>query len=1401
MPSVSSGNLTTLRADGHEAEFFLSAHVPRDLWAARINDGSIGRGDTSIAFDGGSGSFWSGVGALQEVWVGTSVGGKEVGRLRIRSITSGDSGTTGTLTVAEHNYTLQDDHYLTFKHDYPLKPRYPKIDANGDFFKDRDIAYGSNYNDQPEPVVVAGPHRAGFIDATAGYWEVAIDLSDSYVIADGASISSYGASVYPTSGVTESVNTGTGIGTIQFATAGAYWAAFTVTDDNGKSFTTYRLFLVHEDDTTSDDYPIVSFSAAQLTGSWGSAGWQGNLSFFDEISESEVPERALCIVWSRPIYGGTEGAITFLPDDNPTLLCGYATRGSIQADFEAGAGSYTLTIQTAQEIINQYNFSVSLEALSSGIDTWYEYANWLTVGRAIHHLFRWHSTLLQVCDVIGLTDNTDRRAFADIQDGTLYEMANGIAEDRGIRAKLVCDKSGRMFLTYDANLLTDSERNALTKIMDIEPDDWSGNINVSENQRPRAAIAKVSGFYWDGTYNASGDPDVEPYCAIAPGTVPEEFGREIVNLSRQVVRSQAHANELAGRVLAVANRKYESVSMSLAGNYSGILDVAFAEVYELDLQASDTPRGFSFGDQDLYCRNVALSLDVERGVVNCTASFEPEATGFDGIETDCLGFPTLPGLEDIPDDDALGGALVSASSVYFLPGQSKTWAQRSAEATSDLIQDPFWVTRQATVGSNSAILLRSGTGYIKRSTDGGQNWSDITPGSVDNDAGDSPAPAVANLDFKFLSPNFLIQGEFVALATWEESGGEERAWLYYTDDDGATWSHTSVAADGEGIGEITSASRVDSTSSETRWSFQDNGDIGVCIPAALSATKIIEVATGTPQRPGYIYYELDGSYNIDNFPSWSYLTAATQTESCGACDIVRITDTRALIVWEGGRPQACTMDWTGSSPSQNTAIDITTDSDAQRITAVRIGDLKCAVMFSVLDGATYRLKVSIIDISSGGALTVDTTTEIASGSDPYGNLCLGYLDSDYLAVGYSTGSNPVMYAALFDHATTPGLEDTVTVKSYAAGDHVYNRSDETGDPSRQIAVLSSTKFVVCYDTYNTTGATNGKPEAVVVTVSGTTLSAGTPADISAFAVYGGWEVFRAGDSGEYLIFTGINEISSGSVSGSTLTWDSDNEYSEAAVGVTGDVAAGCDMIDSTHLVRVGSTDAFNNIHDTSIYEFEVGTPESIYYVDGLGVDLDRVDGTTVWLTVLRQGDTLILWDYALPDLTKGDEVSLGGATEAQVANKTYWAFPYTAWDGNVYVFGRMNAPQSLSSPSHIIKSEDAGSSWSEVETSWGAGWCAAFFTSGNFLFAFRSTDSDTKLYRGLSALVLEGTLPFPEPINPHAIAYDNFEGTLYAAAGGSYPIMVAKTLPPYSVWNDITYSHPTGSAINALELL
>jgi hypothetical protein len=105
------------------------------FWSARIN-GALDRGATAVTFDGGSGANFAAIGAYQELWIGSAAGKYDVGRIRIKSITSADSGVSGTVTVAANSIVTSDNNYLTFIGWYILKPIRPLIGEDGTFYKD-----------------------------------------------------------------------------------------------------------------------------------------------------------------------------------------------------------------------------------------------------------------------------------------------------------------------------------------------------------------------------------------------------------------------------------------------------------------------------------------------------------------------------------------------------------------------------------------------------------------------------------------------------------------------------------------------------------------------------------------------------------------------------------------------------------------------------------------------------------------------------------------------------------------------------------------------------------------------------------------------------------------------------------------------------------------------------------------------------------------------------------------------------------------------------------------------------------------------------------------------------------------------------------------------------------------
>lgn len=95
-------------------------------------------------------------------------------------------------------------------------------------------------------------------------------------------------------------------------------------------------------------------------------------------------------------------------------------------------------------------------------------------------------------------------------------------------------------------------------------------------------------------------------------------------------------------------------------------------------------------------------------------------------------------------------------------------------------------------------LYAAGNGFLAASSDGAQNWTDLTSGmgTPPNPHGDSPAPAASDLNYKFIVANPYSANEIIAQAEWTNTGGDYRSWVVRRDNS-LTWTWT-ASASGEG---------------------------------------------------------------------------------------------------------------------------------------------------------------------------------------------------------------------------------------------------------------------------------------------------------------------------------------------------------------------------------------------------------------------------------------------------------------------------------------------------------------------------------------------------------------------------------------------------------------------------
>ena len=207
---------------------------------------------------------------------------------------------------------------------------------------------------------------------------------------------------------------------------------------------------------------------------------------------------------------------------------------------------------------------------------------------------------------------------------------------------------------------------------------------------------------------------------------------------------------------------------------------------------------------------------------------------------------------------------------------------------------------------------------------------------------------------------------------------------------------------------------------------------------------------------------------------------------------------------------------------------------------------------------------------------------------------------------------------------------------------------------------------------------------------------------------------------------------------------------------------------------------------------------------GAGLSIGKGIGGIAWTTVGDDTNLEIL-AILLPSMAIAIRYDLGAATWAQMAADTYIARPFAVFgdDLEVYIAGRMNAPQGLANPEHIIGTSDGGLSFISIENGWSSDYCGSLYvTPGAVVIAIRNDGSTSKLYTGdATGVVLKSTTILVAGVNWHAIALDFIDGSIIVGNDTGSTYMVAITVPPYLDWWDLTSDHPTGSGINSIELL
>lgn len=820
MGALIAGDLTLLRqpVDTHKSVERLYLMGAPNIWTGRVNEVPT-RGDRSITYDGGAmaaGFVFADLtsyGAGLEVWFGSSAGAKDRGVRRLRSF--GAAEAAGTLTIDWFDdMALSDNDYITIKHFYPPWPKFSWFTTTGPAFR-KDGPDGTLYsasgdaNDTPAPHVIMGRNFAAEMPA-AGSIAIQCDATNSVDVAGGGGGVTYAWAIRPSAGASfDNATSGTPILTI--TTAGKRWLHCTVTID-GRSTTGHRAVIVGGG--------ITEFSRSPITSQWDKTDIECQITLTSPdvgatgeirpvVDWDDFQDGGLVIIAATDYYGSTQKSISFRDDGvytdrNQIVFCGYILLENDDL-VEDGTGAVQFT---AVSLVDMFLYSQSLTGVVAA-SQWYEMnRSFMTVAGNLLHLFRWHSTLLDIADWwLPWTDTVRRSANEEFGEGDIFERARALTRARLMG--MTATPQGEVFVETDLNLRSSADRAAETTTLTLTEADIAGTKRIRMRRRGEVARTLVDGGYSSGIMNS-----FVPFFSASANVAQARSRPSLMHPDRIMAPSQTEMNRIAARLNAVANRKYAEVDLSFSGNYREVFSPADQQWTNLGNLFAATVKANIRDDTALVSalavpRSVTHSHDNAMGQTTVSAVFDVEAPV--EIEGRTITPPSVPsedpgdGSWDMPGppawpalpEIALSGSLVAGDNVngvwVLLPG-APDWVERnggrSVTASEQTGWDPWWPTpaKQNTHDPNRAILIDIQDGRIWRSEDCGVTWADVTPTTdPDNAYSQTPAPTAETVTYVQRLDNIHVNGAHYILVEFYD-GSIWGAWLLVTLDDCETWT-------------------------------------------------------------------------------------------------------------------------------------------------------------------------------------------------------------------------------------------------------------------------------------------------------------------------------------------------------------------------------------------------------------------------------------------------------------------------------------------------------------------------------------------------------------------------------------------------------------------------------------
>ena len=490
---------------------------------------------------------------------------------------------------------------LTVVDFYEINAVYPRIiqdpgnDENTLWYKDYDIDY-TNQNSVLGSFVCMGSHFAGFIEEDDDKCWVYYDASNTYSLV-GGTLSYFwnfsSGTVVSTSG-TNSVTPGW----VYYQTPGHYTTELTVSGSVGGVDKSYRHVSIYKRPGEGINIPLLNWELLDLNGDRESGGYTATIRLLQNVPEVTIRDGALVVIFADDWYNGEYVSIGGNQVTREKIVfSGYILNGSIRYNYQYSAVEFDVGSPTA--IMQQSEcFAVSITDSPNDPITDYNAhrdtypSPWvlvedLGVSRGIYHYLKWHSTVMNCCDIRYYTD--DRAIFAqDFDRASLYDSVNTLIQG-ALLGRCVSDRQGTIWFERDIYVTPDAYSTGTSYYLTKR--DWMNEPQIEERQTDETSYIEIGGV----SYTQSIEESV-PLLAAIPGTAPGYRGG-VERIQGLALLDQAELNSIGGYLYKYKNVRYPDVSINLAGNYRNA-DIAPQEKWHLLVEREDTVRQLSV---DINC--------------------------------------------------------------------------------------------------------------------------------------------------------------------------------------------------------------------------------------------------------------------------------------------------------------------------------------------------------------------------------------------------------------------------------------------------------------------------------------------------------------------------------------------------------------------------------------------------------------------------------------------------------------------------------------------------------------------------------------------------------------------------------------------------------------------------------